>query len=458
MTDSLDPTRYFGSLRAEGEADWLAQAYVPPRMVSQMTGSSSILVTGGDGLGKNALEFHLKAYAAQKESPRLLTAIWRPELPAESLTEEPSEAFIAQAMNSLSFAYLQMVVREPSLYADAPSWTRDFMHWFVRTYLRGDRDYHLDRLAEGAGENGIETVARLLSETPRDIFASTAQPPPLPSSVLSHLADAIKKSKLEGAWIFLDNLDTLHRLHPERMEKFLVKFFSTLDLFEEPVFSFKAVVSSELGERLQKTRGVLTGRFTVHPLRWQEGELIRIVENRLAATRDGLSLARLCKDGDLLEWMKRYADDSPRSWLTRTRPILAAYLEKGKPLTQDEWLDICRQSPPPLHLDLGTGRVFVGRHESPLTGVGYQLLRYLYENRRLCTKSELFYRVQRGLDHEPRSNGDTGWEDIKAWEGQLDTAIYRVRQVIEWDPREGAAPLYIISERGKGQIRLENVV
>jgi len=27
---------------------------------------------------------------------------------------------------------------------------------------------------------------------------------------------------------------------------------------------------------------------------------------------------------------------------------------------------------------------------------------------------------------------------------------------VEWDPREGADPLYIISERGKGQIRLEN--
>ena len=203
---------------------------------------------------------------------------------------------------------------------------------------------------------------------------------------------------------------------------------------------------------------MVTRRFKTHHLKWREEELIRLTEKRAALLlKREVSLTQLCKDDEWFQWLKKYAGDSPRGWLDLTRPILTAYMEKGKSLTKNKWQDVYRQSPPPLRLDFEAGRVLIGWGEASVTGIGYKLLRYLYENRhRPCAKSELYYRAHQGLAQEPRSKEDAGWEDVSIWEGPLDTALYRLRQVVEWDVREGVSPLYIISERGKGQIRLEN--
>lgn len=459
MTAPPDLSRYFGSLRAETESAWLAHAYLPPRLFAQMIEPRSILVAGDEGSGKTALELYLKEYAAQK-SPRLLVVSWRPSLPEENISSgQVAELFIAQAMDSLSFAFLQQIVRQPALYAKAPLWARDFMHWFVQAFLRGDRQYHLSRLADGSAAEGLEIVTRLLNDARREVFSRDS----LPSSILSHLTSAIKALELEGIWIFVDGLDTLFRVSPDRLEKFIVNFFSTLDLFEEDTFAFKVIISSELETRLLKTRGVLTRRFSTHQLRWTEEELIRLAEKRisLSTKRNDLSLARFCKGPEWLDWLKKYAGLSPRGWLELTRPILMAYLEKGKPLTQTEWLDAYRQSPPPLRLDLETNHVYVGWNEVDLKGIGYNLLRYLYENRhRPCKKSELYEHVYKEFykTEIAKKKKDDKRSTRVDWEGPLDTALYRLRQAVEWDPREGAAPLYIISERGKGQIHLENSV
>ncbi|MFZ5923375.1 MAG: winged helix-turn-helix domain-containing protein [Chloroflexota bacterium] len=459
MSDPLDLTRYFGSLRAETESAWLAQAYLPPRLFGQMTEPRSIIALGEDGSGKTAFELYLKDYAAHK-SPRLLTASWRLVLPEDSAPgNQAAETFVSQAMDSLSFAFLQMISHDPSIFANAPSWARDFMHWFVQAFLRGDRQYHLSRLADGAVTDVLDVVTRLLSEQPREILPPAA----LPSSILSHLTSAIKAFGLEAIWIFLDGLDALFRISPERLEKFLVNFLSTLDLFEEPIFVFKIIVSAELGRNLQKARGILTRRFGVYPLKWQEEELTRLTEKRIALStgRDDLSLASLCKDADWLQWLRKHGGKSPRGWLELTYPMLAAYLKKGEPLTRIEWPDVYRQSPPPLRLDLEAGRVFIGWGEVPVAGIGYKLLRYLYENRqRPCKKSELYEHVYKEFyNTEIAAKKKDNKRSIRIdWEGPLDTALYRLRQAVEWDTRDDVVPLYIISERGKGQIHLENVV
>lgn len=453
MTTSPDLSRYFGSFRAETEAAWLAQAYLPPRLFGQMTELRSILVTGGEGSGKTALELYLKNHAAQNSS-HLLTASWRPELSDENVSDI-SQLFISQVMDSLSFAFLQAISRNPSNFSDAPTWARDFMHWCVQAFLRGGHSYHLSRLAEGADAGGLAVATRLLSEPPSEVFPPDA----LPSSILSHFTSAIKAFGLQGIWVFLEGLDTLLRLHPERLRRFITTFFSMLDFFEEELFAFKIIASSELDAEILRSRVVLTRRVNVYQLKWSEEETTRIAEQRmgLASGRDDLFLSKLCKDGDWLTWMKKYAGTSPRGWLELTHPILEAYLAKGKPLTQTEWLNAYRQSPPPLRLDLEAGHVFIGWGEILVAGIGYNLLHYLYENRhRSCTKSELYYLAHKGLNHEPRSKEDAGWEDVTGWNGTLDTALYRLRQVVEWDSREESSPLYIVSERGKSQIRLEN--
>ena len=454
MSESLDLTQAFESLHAEAETPWLGQVFLPPREFGLMTGPYSILVMGEEGSGKTALEIQLKAYATQKETPRLLIASWRPQLSTEAASsDQVAEAFMSQAMDSLSFAFLQTLVRDPVIYSSAPSWARDFLLWFVQRYLQGDREFHLSRLTEQAVPDGVETVKRLLFETPRSLFPQSA-----PASVLPHLTEVVKVLGFEGIWIFVGGLDALFRLSPDRLEQFLTDFLSTLEYFEDPAFVFKVIVSRDLGLGLQKARSVVTRRFKTHHLKWREEELIRLTEKRAALLlKREVSLTQLCKDDEWFQWLKKYAGDSPRGWLDLTRPILTAYMEKGKSLTKNKWQDVYRQSPPPLRLDFEAGRVLIGWGEASVTGIGYKLLRYLYENRhRPCAKSELYYRAHQGLAQEPRSKEDAGWEDVSIWEGPLDTALYRLRQVVEWDVREGVSPLYIISERGKGQIRLEN--
>jgi len=455
MSRSLDPVQTFEALRAEAEMPRLTQVFLPPREFGLMKGPHSILVLGGDGSGKSALEIQLQAYASQSGSPHLLTASWRPHLSTDAASSaQVSEVCLSQAMDSLAFAFLKAVVRVPTIFSSASSWAQDFMLWFVQRFLQGDHQFHLNRLTEHATPDGLEAVTRILTEMPRSLFPHSAA-----ASVLPHLTETVKALGFEGIWIFVDGIDTLFRLSPELVEQFLTDFLSTLEYFEDPAFVFKMIVSRDLGQRLQKARGVVTRRFKTYNLKWQEEELIRIAEKRVAPMlkRDKLSLTELCRDEAWLQWLKRYAGDTPRGWLDLTRPILAAYVKKGKSLSKTEWLDVYRQSPPPLRLDLETSHVFIGCGEVNVSGIGYKLLAHLYENRlRSCTKSELYYRAYKGLAKEPRSKEDTGWEDTTSWEGMIDTALWRLRQLIEWDPRENAVPLYIVSERGRGQIRLEN--
>lgn len=459
MSESLDINQTFESLRAEVEKPWFERAFLPPREFDLMIGPQSILVMGGEGSGKTALELQIKKYAVQKDAPCLLVASWRPQLSTEaSSSDQVVEAFLAQAMDSLSFAFLEEVAQKPDIYSSAVSWARDFMLWFVHFHLQGDREFHLSRLMEQATPEGLETVKFLLSKEPRPLFS---QPIPV-ATIMSHLTGAVKNMGFEGIWIFVIGLDVLFRILPSRLEQFLYDFLSTLEFFEEPAFVFKMFVPDVLGSHLKAARGVLTRRFKAFDIKWQEDELIHIVERRIALTlnHQKFSLDELCKDNDWLEWLKKYAGDSPRGWLDLTQPILAAYLKKKeKSLSKTEWRDVYRQSPPPLRLDLDTSRTFVGNGEVAVVGTGYKLLGYLYSNRhRPCTKSELYYCAHKGLPREPHSKEDDGWEDQPIWEGILDTALWRLRQAIEWDTRKGVDPLYIVSKRGRGQINLENFV
>jgi DNA-binding response OmpR family regulator len=100
-------------------------------------------------------------------------------------------------------------------------------------------------------------------------------------------------------------------------------------------------------------------------------------------------------------------------------------------------------------------QVFLGYQPiADLSGSSLAILCYLYSHPdRSCNKEELYYRVLRGLDHEPRVPDDPDWEVPKNIQGAMDTALWRLRQSLEPNPSE---PIYIVSSRGKGIIRLEN--
>jgi hypothetical protein len=454
MSDSPDFSQAFESLRAEFESAWLSQAYLQPREFGLMAGQHSILVIGMEGTGKTALEMQLREYAARKEKLCPLVASWRPQPIGEHLSsDQVVETFLAQAMNSLAFAFLQEVAQRPEAYRNSTSWVQDFIIWFTHFYLQGDREFHLSRLSEHATPAGLETIKKITSSTPRQLLSQTATP----SDILSHLTESTKKLGFDGVWIFIEDLDVIFRASPDKLAQNLKDLLSTLDIFETPAFSIKIIAPSELGLRLQTARGVKTRRFNVHYLKWQYEELLDIVERRISLVlqEEQISITDICGDKAWLNWLKQYAGETPRGWLDLTRPIVVAYLKKKGKLAGSEWQGIYRKSPPLLSLDLENNRVFIGHGEVLVSAIGYKLLRYLYETRyRACSKSELYYCAHKGLSREPRSPEDDGWEDQSSWEGVLDTALWRLRQAIEWD--KGSEPLYIVSTRGKGQIRLEN--
>jgi hypothetical protein len=405
----------------------------------------------------------LRASAAQKKRPYPLVASWRPEIKREENSNEKKDLssdevvsiFVAQTMNELAFAFLQEFARQPELYQEASSWVQDFVNWFTTFYLKGDREYHLSRLSEECVPAGIETVKKIISTVPRPILPETATA----SDILSHLSRSTKRLGFDGVWVFIEDIDVLFRSSPDQVTTNLKALLSALDIFETLEFSIKIITPSELGLRLQATRGARARRFSVHYLRWQMDELLEIVERRIALVlkRENVSITDVCPDKAWLQWLKQYAGETPRGWLDLTRPVVAAYLKKGSKLSAAEWQAVYRQSPPLLNIDLETRRVFVGYGEIPVSEVGYRLLCYLYENRfRACSKSELYFCGQRKLAREPRSAGDEGWEDQSVWEGVLDTALWRLRQAIEWNKADGNKPIYIVSTKGRGQIRLLN--
>lgn len=456
MNNAPDFSQAFESLRAEYESDWLAQAFVHPLEFGIMAGQHSILVIGEEGAGKTALEMQLRMHAAQKARPCPLVASWRPQIKTENLSsDQVVDIFLAQSMNSLAFALLKQVALRPETYQSAPSWVQDFILWFTHFYLQGDRGFHLSRLTETASSSGLEIVKKIIASEPRALFSQSTTP----SEILSHLTESIKKMGFDGVWIFVEDLDDLYRSSPDRLTQNLKNLLSTLDIFETPTFSIKIIAPSQLGLRLETARGVKTRRFSVHYLNWTSDELLEILERRVALVmhKQDMSLNDICGDKAWLHWLKQYAGNTPRGWLDLVRPVIVAYLKKGSKLSSNEWKEIYRQSPPLLSINLETSQVYVGHGEVTISTIGYKLLRYLYENRhRACNKSELYFCGHKGLLKEPRSKEDDGWEDAASWEGVLDTALWRLRQAIEWDKIKGGEPMYVVSARGRGQVRLKN--
>ncbi|WP_322509026.1 hypothetical protein [Anaerolinea sp.] len=157
------------------------------------------------------------------------------------------------------------------------------------------------------------------------------------------------------------------------------------------------------------------------------------------------------QEGFLLTVLKQYGGMIPRGWLDLTYPFVKAYLEKKSPLTVTEGEQILQEYPPRLRLDLQRKRVILGYSVWEVSPQSYDLLEYLYRKPDFsCTKEELYYRGIRRYENIP-APGSKEWEPPSNWWGVIDTALWRLRREIEWDPGN---PLYIHSERRKGMVRL----
>lgn len=76
----------------------------------------------------------------------------------------------------------------------------------------------------------------------------------------------------------------------------------------------------------------------------------------------------------------------------------------------------------------------------------YSVLAYLYAEGRVCSREELYYKAYKNMAAIP-ARGDPNYESPAVWRGVIDTAIYRLRQVIEPNPDK---PAFILTVRSQG--------
>jgi hypothetical protein len=450
--DSLG-SQVFESDRAEHEHPWIEQVFVEPPEFRSMAGRRSIIVFGESGSGLTALRMALARRAERGLREPHLVVDWRPNLPMTGQSgSDLVSACMLEIFNATALALLRHICQQPDTCEAAPEWVRDTVVWFVHQYLLGDRAARVNSLAADCPPQGVAYVRGLVSRSASEILPTGVAP----TMVIAQLSTIAPYLKLSGIWILVDGISAWLQEETDRLGQILHALTSTLTLFEHPGVLFKLVAPSELLNN--PSSGIIRRRLDVYRLNWHAQHLKTIVERRLAAAtgRADFELADLCdKPQRLEEWLQSCGGNSPRGWLELVRPLAQAYLaeQRNGPFTLKECATYLRSHPPMLHIDVAAGRVFIGLNQVILPTKSYQLLRYLYVHRRICTRSELYYLVCRDLKTEPHAPGDKSWEEPKDWNSILDNTLWRLRAIIELDPK---TPLYVYTKRRSGGIWLDN--
>lgn len=446
----------FDSLRAEQETAWLVRVFVSPAEWGAMTSMRSSLILGESGSGKTALSLTLAAHALQKKDA-VIPVTWKPVLPAMDLAGSALVYDCAQQiLNSCAKSLLQYFGQRPHSFVQAPDWVQHMLHWFVYHHLQEDRSFFLQRLEDELPREGFSLVASLITTPPPHRVLSADAPP---THVVAQLIPALQRLGLQGIWVLADGLEPWLEVEHQRTTGMLQTWLAALSFFEEPNFAIKLVVPTALEPALVSTSGVSRRRLDVFRLAWTPADLTHIVEQRLAiATEESeFGLHDLCAAPGLTRWLAEFGGDSPRGWLELIRPLIELYLARSPRMALDhaDWERVRRRHLPLLHLDMLNERVFLGYRTVSVGPTAFRVLRYLYEQRpRTCSRDELYYRVILNLSHIPREAGDRNWQYPAEWEGVLETTLWRIRKVVEPNPK---SPVYIITERNKG-VRLDHTI
>ncbi len=438
----------FDSLRAEDEP-WLDQCYVPPPNFDLIAGARSALVFGARGSGKTALFRALRARLTpqeNREGPASSLAVsWRP-MPVDSKIPGLTAARLQllQVLRHCAEELLAHLARWPDGLCDAPPDVQDTLVWFVNRYLGSDASRCFEEQACEIAEPDRHPLFGVLSRRVSEEWLDAAKP----DLIINEFVKALREIGIDRVYILVSP-DAIGK--SERVEGGLQAFLSSLTLFENPYFVYKMVLPLRLQETLASAGVVHRRRVRDYVLSWHVEDLVAIVVRRteLAVGRSVEALVEICEDESLSTWLARTGGDSPRGWLECVAPLVAEYLRRGRSISRQEWHCIREETAPPLVFDLDSGNLTVGwRRITDLPEVPRALLGYLYQHRgRVCRRSELYhdaYLPARYPDldiEEHREYPADGYDSV------LDTAISRLRDRIEPDPR---SPVYVTTERGKG--------
>lgn len=458
MTSSpvSSPLDLFDTLRAEDESAWLGQAFLPPQGFETMRGMRSIIVFGEEGSGKTALR--LRLIEAAQETPGAAAPLiveWQAGVQDEAEGEAFVRRFVDEILDLAAQSLAAHLACWPERFTQAARFAQEGMVWLIHQYLRTDKELLLLRLESEAKPEGLNCLSDILGRVPKILVPPTA---PIPRQV-TEVVRMLNAAGFSGLWVMMDGLDAWLTLEAAALGRLLTALFSSLALFDIPGFAVKVMAPLRMKNLISTATGLTRRRFEIFELSWSTEALRGLCERRLALAcgKATFRLEDLSAGPDLLPWLAKYGGPSPRGWLEFLRPFLDAYLAQPErsPLTPEATADLRRRFPPRLRMDTNLGHVFLGHFRvSGLSESSLNLLRYLYTHPdRACDKEELYYRGLRGLGHTPRAPDDPAWELPDTVEGVMDTALWRLRQALEPNPKQ---PVYVVSERGKGVVRLEN--
>lgn len=446
------------SLRAEDEP-WLFEVLEPPPEFDLIRGPRSTIVFGEAGSGKSTIYRILKELAQQVDGDRKrLLVEWRPRPPKAGVevSTELVDVQLREILDLCAENTLVYLAHQPSAFYGAPNWAKEVLAWFIHTNLRGDVELRTGALQSEVDEIGRTLLRELVDWTVREVLDTDAAP----EYVIRELIKALDKIAIDGVWVLVDDLNIWTEAAPELLSNGLTAFLSTLALFEQSGFAFKIFLPNVLERYLSGVSGITRRRVGVYYLHWSPQKLERVVLRRLhkALGCTFQNLNEICEDETLSTWLERCGGYTPAGWLEYVRPLVAAYLEQQRagrngPITQQEWLEIRRRHPPQLSLDKEHRQVRVGERVSKeLTEQQFSLFEYMYNRAGdICTRSELHFLADLKLPHVPIV-GEAAYESPNDYNGQLETAIWRLRDALEPDPKN---PFFIITVKGKGY-RLEN--
>ena len=449
---SFDP---FSTQRAEDEP-WLARCYVQPADFDRLLNNRSVIIFGSIGAGKTALyEMMKQAIRTTTPTPSRLVVDWRVTTGQPELSGTTSSVVkqLKQIYELCAVTLADHLLQAPTTFEQAQSWAQDRITWFIHTALNNAPSVRLGPLLAKATP-GTQLLQALLNKTPPPVLYEDAPP----EAILDELCLALPALGLQGIWMMADDIERLAQIDKAILLDNLLALLATLPIFERSEFAFKLFVPSRLEGDISRSSGTVRRRIDAVRLHWSRDELQAMVEKRLAlATNENLcKLELLCDATDLLPWLENAGGDSPRHWLDQVQPLLRHYQNKRltTSISEEVWRKLNKEHPPQFYLQPEHRNVVVGGREITLDELpvkAVDMLAYLYERgNQIVSKEELYFRGYRGMEKVPRSNSDPGYEAPKDYEGVIDTNMWRLRNVIEPDPKH---PVLLETKRGQG-IRL----
>ncbi len=433
----------FRRAMAEREEAWLQEVFVPPEGWEAWRRLHSLLLLAQPGTGRTALATlwsrHPSALVVRLSSRELATLAEAPQV--------QEWTFLAQVLLRWALERLvTLLVERVRQRQPPPEWVAAMVRPLWETYQKG---LPLEAfLAQTFGLEDLVTqaVVAWMSSAPRANPVSGLSP----LEGARYLLAVSRALGYESLWLVFDLPTGSPAGELSPLLRGLKRLASVLQWFDLPGWVFRFLVPEEMAVEFGETMAVLRRRMEVALLTWTPEKVQHLVERRLAWATEGrwTSVRDVVADEAFLAWLRQYGQGNPRAWLSLLWPFLQERLRRKRALREEEWRALARRYPPPLYLDLRRRRVWLGARPVDLNREeAWRLLAYLYEKRgQYCSREELYYLALEARERVP-SRDDAQWAPLSTWRGRLDTALYRLRQALEPDPRQ---PLYIVARRGRG--------